>query len=1128
MPSKPFTRSSLRPVMAAAVALLWTSFAALAVHAQDQGAQDQGTRLLRHPAVSTDHIAFSYGQDLWIVDRLGGEARRLTSFQGREVRPAFSPDGLTVAFSGEYDGNVDVYTVPISGGEPVRLTFHPGVDSVRGFSNDGKRVLFTSGRDTAPVSYLRYWGIDVQGGMPAPLPFPRAFKGGYNATGSHFAYQEVSPNDIEWRGYRGGQAKPIWIVGATDFDLETTPWEGSMDTDPVYVGDELYFLSDRDWAVNLYRYRAGQLEQVTTERDFDIKNLSAGGGVLVYEMGGYIYLYDPQKGSAQQVNITLRGDLPWRRPHWEDVGESLSNAALSPTGKRAVFEARGEILTVPAEKGDDRNLTRSSGIADREPAWSPDGKHIAWFSDKDGAYSLVLGEPTGLEGVRTIELEAASFYYDLAWSPDSEHVLFTDEGQSLLVMEVESGQVIQVDTDDYAHPQRTIDPVWSPDSRWIAYSKRLDSQYHVVMIYDTENATRHQITDGLSDATSPQWDRGGKYLYLLASTNLALTTGWLDMSSYANRPTQSVYLAVLAKDGEPPFPLRSDDEEIEDDRDSDEDSSESGESDDEVGKKGKKSKKTAKGDSKDEAEGDSEEAKDDELKVSIDFEGLERRIVALEGVSEGSYLGLEAGPEGVVFIAEQTPPASPVLDLKRYSLEDREAKSFLSGIQGATVSADGKKLLYRASSTWGIVDTSGSAEVGDGKLGTDLRVKVDPRAEWRQMFDEAWRLQRDFLYVENLHGADWDEVYRKYSPWVEHVAHRADLNHLIDIMTGEVAIGHSFVAGGDQPDVDRVAVGLLGADWSVDQGRYQIGKIYTGESWNPQLRAPLSGPGIDVKKGDYLIRVGGQEITTETNLFSAFEGTAGRQTTLHLSVKPDGSDLRAVTVVPVPSEGGLRRYDWVEGNRRRVDELSDGKLAYVWLPDTAAGGYAAFNRYYFAQQDRKGAVIDERFNGGGSAADYIVDIMARTLQGYFNSPVGSRRPWTNPQAGLWGPKVMIINETAGSGGDLMPWMFRNKNVGPLVGTRTWGGLVGIWGTPSLIDGGFVTAPRGGFFDNEGRWAVENEGVAPDIEVEQTPADVIAGKDPQLEAAVAEALRLLEENPVELLAEPPPPVRARRP
>ncbi len=1073
-----------------------------------------GTRLLRHPAVSADHIVFSYGQDLWIVGREGGDARRLTSFPGREMQPAFSPDGRTVAFSGEYDGNVDVYSVPATGGEPTRLTWHPGADAVLGFTNGGTQVLFVSGRDTAPVPYGRLWSVPLTGGMPEAHPYPRVYKGSFSESGRDFAYQPIRPNDIEWRNYRGGQTTPIWVVDTESFDLVKTPWNGSMDTDPAYIGEDLYFLSDRDYAVNIYRYRDGKLEQITKEREFDIKNLSSGGGALVYEMGGYIHLYDPAVGKARQVEINVQGDLPWRRPHWEKVDTSLRSGSLSPTGKRALFEARGEILTVPAKKGDARNLTRSSSVADRTPAWSPDGQQIAWFSDEGGGYSLVIGEPTGLEEVRRIELDNSSFYYDLSWSPDGEHLLFTDEAQNVLVMNVENGAVTKVDTDEYAHPQRTIDPVWSPDSKWVAYSKRLDSQYHVIMVYSLERGTTHQITDGLADATSPQWDKSGDYLYFMASTNFALGTGWLDMSSYESRPTQSVYAAVLSADAEHPFPPQSDDEEAKDEEDESDGEEEESDDDSEEDSEG---------------EGPSEES-DDEEGVRIDFDGLAQRIVALEGLAPGVYIGLVAGPEGVVFVAERPAPSQGfAFALKRYSMSDREAKPFLAGLTAASVSSDAQKLLYGApGGTWGIVDTSGSPKVGDGKLDTDVRVKVDPRQEWRQMFDEAWRFQRDFLYVENLHGADWDEVYDKYSPWVEHVAHRADLNHLIDIVTGELALGHSYVAGGDTPDVERVSVGLLGADWEVKDGRYRIAKIFTGESWNPQLRAPLSGPGIDAAVGDYLIRVDGEDVTRERNLYSYFEGTANRQVTLQLSASADGSDPRTLVVRPVGNEVQLRRFDWVEGNRRKVSELSDGKLAYVWLPNTARGGYDAFNRYYFAQQDKKGAVIDERFNGGGSAADYIVDIMARTLQGYFNSPVGERKLWTNPQAGLWGPKVMIINETAGSGGDLMPWMFRNKGVGPLVGTRTWGGLVGIWGTPPLIDGGFVTAPRGGFIDNEGRWAVENEGVAPDIEVEQIPKDVIAGGDPQLEAAVAEALRLLEENPVTLLDEPAPPVRALRP
>jgi len=487
----------------------------------------------------------------------------------------------------------------------------------------------------------------------------------------------------------------------------------------------------------------------------------------------------------------------------------------------------------------------------------------------------------------------------------------------------------------------------------------------------------------------------------------------------------------------------------------------------------------------------------------------------------------------VVFYAELGSGGGPFgggsVTLHRYDLSQQESKEFTKGVSSFILSHDRKKMLLGSRGSWRVVGTDAPPAEGKGALKTSsMRMKVDPPAEWRQMFREAWRFQRDYLYVENLHGADWDAVYRMYQPWVEHIGHRADLTYLLDILGGEVSIGHSFVGGGDMPDVERVSTGLLGADIEVDQGHYRLAHIYSGENWNPGLRAPLSAPGIDARVGDYVLAVNGREITTDQNFHSYFEGTAGRQTVLLLNDRPSVEGSREVTVVPVSSEGGLRRRAWIEGNRRKVDELSGGRLAYVWLPDTGQGGYTAFNRYYFAQQDKPAAVIDERFNGGGSAADYMVDVMARKLHGYFNSPVGDRRPFTSPQAGIWGPKVLIINETAGSGGDLLPYLFRQMGIGPLIGTTTWGGLVGIWDTPSLVDGGRITAPRGGFFDLEGKWAVENEGVAPDIRVEQTPKEFLAGGDPQLERAVEECLQLLERNPVTLLPEPEPPVRAKRP
>ncbi|UCF40672.1 MAG: PD40 domain-containing protein [Gemmatimonadota bacterium] len=1053
----------------------------------------QGTRLLREPTVSETQIAFAYANDLWVVPRTGGTATRLTAFQGSESDPQFSPDGRWVAFSGEYDGNTDVFVVSAEGGEPMRLTWHPAPDVVVGWMPDGSRVIFASGRVGAPVPYTKLWTVSVEGGMPEPLPLPQAVTGAPSPDGTRFAYQRVArPND-QWRNYRGGRTQPVLLMSLADYGVEALPWDNSNDYDPVWLGNTVYFLSDRDWAVNLYGYdtESGTLEQLTSFVDYDVKDVDAGGGVVVFEQAGQIHLYDPAAGESHPVDIRVRGDFPWLRPHYERVDSVLRMAALSPSGARAVFEARGEIITVPAEKGDHRNLTQSPGAADRSPSWSADGQHIAWFSDASGEYRLMIGSQDGLAPVREIALPNPTFYYTPAWSPDSKYIVFTDADLNLWYADVERGQVTRIDTDQYAHPERTIDPVWSPDSKWIAYSKRLDNQFHAVMVYSLDQRQSRQLTDGLSDALSPAWDKSGKYLYFMASTNYGLNVGWLDMTSYDRPIERGLYLTVLAADEPSPLLPESDEEEP-----------------------------------KAEEEEEEEEAAEDSA-VRIDFAGIDQRILALD-VPLANYLGIMAGPEGVLFYAENIDD-QPGFKLHRYDLEKRESKLFMPRVQSATISEDAKKLLYRMGVQWGIVDTdAGEKKPGDGKINTAIQVRVDPRAEWRQMFREAWRHQRDYLYVENTHGADWDAVWGAYAPWLEHVAHRSDFTYLLRNMAGELSIGHSYTFGGDFPDVDRVAVGLLGADVAVERGRYRITRIYTGENWNPDLRAPLSAPGIDVAEGDYILAVNGVAVPGDANFYRFFEATANRQTTLTVNSSPSMDGARHVTVVPVTSEVQLRRRAWVEGNRRKVDELSGGRLAYVWLPNTGGSGYEYFNRYYFAQQHKEGAVVDERFNGGGSAADYMVDLMGRRLTGFFNNPIGERKPWRNPNAAIYGPKVMIINEYAGSGGDLLPYMFRASEIGPLVGTRTWGGLVGIWDVPPLMDGGMITAPRGGFYDLNGEWAVENEGVAPDIEVEQTPSQVIAGGDPQLERAVQEAMRLLETQAVEILPEPAAPVRARRP
>lgn len=1063
-------------------------------------AQDADTRLVRQPDASSSHLVFGYANDLWISSINGGDARRLTSYQGTESNPFFSPDGNWIAFTGQYDGNTDVFVVAAKGGEPQRLTWHPGDDEARGWTPDGESVIFASGRSGAPVPYDKFWSISTKGGMPTPLPIPRVYNGHFSPDGNFFAYQQINLNDDEWRNYRGGQTNPIWVMNMDDHSITKLPWDGSNDQDPVWIGDTIYFLSDRDYTMNIYGYNTDteELNQVTEYSDFDVKALNAGGGVLVYENAGYIHKYDPATGESRKTSVQVDGDFPWSRPHWEEVGNQITNAELSPSGIRALVQARGEIYTIPTEKGDYRNLTKSSGAADRHPSWSPDGQYIAWFSDKNGEYQLMIAEQDGLDKPRVIDINNPTFFYETAWSPDSEKILFTDEARNLYYIEVESGDLTRVDQDRFTSPGRTMNPVWSPDSKWIAYSKRLESQYHAIKVYSLEEDKTYQVTDGMSDAISPAWDASGKYLYFLASTNFALNSGWLDMSSYERPIERAVYFAILQDDQPSPLLPESDEEKVKEKQPENE----------------KKAKKD-----------DTSEDESKEVNAEIDMEGISQRILSLD-LPERNYPSLETGKAGEVFYTEVV-DNQPGLTLHKYSLDDQKSAEFIKPVQSFALSHDGNKLLYQSGNTWGVVPTAKPAKVGEGKIITNLKMKLHPHKEYQQIYDEAWRFERDYFYVENMHGADWDAIYDKYAPWVDYVQHRSDLTYILDILGGELSVGHSFTGGGDEPDVKNVSIGMLGADYETDNNRYRIARIYNGENWNPDLRAPLRAPGVDISEGDYILEVDGESLTTDMNLYSLFEGKAGRQTVLRVNDEPEIEGSRTVTVVPTESETALRSRAWVEDNRRKVNEMSDGKLAYVWLPNTAGAGYTYFNRYYFAQQHQKGAIIDERFNSGGSAADYMVDIMSRKLHGFFNNPIADKRPFTSPGAGIWGPKVMIINESAGSGGDYLPYMFRRMDIGPLVGTKTWGGLVGIWDTPPLIDGGLITAPRGGFYNLEGEWDVENEGVAPDIQVEMTPRKVLNGEDPQLKRAVEEALELLEQREQKIIPQPEAPDRVKR-
>ena len=1072
----------------------WFLILATLLAAASTGFAQSTPTLFQKPTVSRTQIVFVYAGDLWIVPREGGEAKQLTSGVGVETDPFFSPDGTMVAFTGQYDGNTDVYVVPAAGGVPKRLTYHPGGDDAVGWTNDGKRVLFTSGRNSStPVPRLFTIGIEG-GGLPEEVPLPMAERGSYSPDGAFIAYEPLIQWQPDWKHYRGGQQDVIWIAKLADSSIEKLPRDKSNDHHPMWIGDKVYFLSDRNspsGTVSLFAFdtKSKKVEPVISNDGLDIKSASAGPGVIAYEQFGTIHLYDLKSKKAQQVSIRINADLLSVRPRYEKVAGRIAAARISPTGARAVFEARGEILSVPAEKGDARNLTRSPGVMDRDPAWSPDGKWIAYFSDESGEYALHLSSQSGMGEVRKVSLgNPPSFFYTPVWSPDSKKIAFTDKRLNLWYLEIEKGTPVKVDTNTYENPWRVMDPAWSPDSKWIAYTKQLRNRLCAVFAYSLDSGKATQITDGLSDARYAAFDKNGKYLYFTASTDAGPTTGWLDMSSFPFQTTRSVYLVVLKKGEASPLAPESDEEKVAEEK-------------------------------KDEAPKGPPQKK--EVVVTIDFDGISQRILSLP-IPARNYIGLDPAKSGLIFLSEA--PGGGLMGtgaatVHKFDLEKRKFDKVLEGVTYLDVSANGEKALYRQGQNWTIASVATLGQpLPPGAPGApnllkigEMEVQVDPKAEWKQMYNEAWRIQRDFLYDPNLHGLDLKATEKRYEPYLNAVAHRADLNYLFDEMLNNIGVGHHFVRGGEMPNPNFVPGGLLGCDYKIENGRYRFAKIYNGENWNPGLRAPLTQPGVEVKEGEYLLAVNGRNLTANDNIYQFFEATANKQVVIRVGPNPDGTGSREVTVVPVGNEIGLRNRDWMEGNRRKVDQLSGGRLAYIYLPDTAGGGYTNFNRYYFSQIDREGAVVDERFNGGGTAANYIIDYMRRPLMNKWATREGE--DFSTPAASIFGPKAMIINEFAGSGGDMMPWLFRKAGVGPTVGKRTWGGLVGIYDYPPLMDGGMVTAPRVAFYNLQGEWDVENYGTPADIEVEFDPAAWRQGRDPQLEKAVEAVLEQLKKNPL---------------
>ena len=1094
------------------VILLFMLSLLLFVPERVSGINTNDTRMLAQPAISANHIAFIYAEDLWIANPDGSDPRRLTVDEGIESDPHFSPDGTLIAFSAQYDGNTDVFTIPIEGGIPTRLTWHPGADLVRGFTPDGKSVLFASQRSVFSARYLQLFTIGLSGGSPEKLDIPNAWSASYSPDGKNMAYTPLPPQYLEWKHYRGGTISNIWLYSFADHSVVKIPQPqgGCNDADPMWLSGKIFFISDRNGEFNLFSCDQGSKEvtQLTFFNDFPILRASAMNGKIIFEQEGYLHIYDIATNTQKKLAVPVAADLLELRPRFVKGFNYIRSADISPTGTRAVFDFRGDIITVPAEKGDPRNITLTTSVHEKYPSWSPDGKSIAYFSDASGEYTLDIKSQDGKGDPKSFKLNGTGFYAFPVWSPDSRKITYSDNGRNLYLLDIESGAIKKIDSDDIYGPSafRQIFGDWSSDSKWILYTKLLKTNFKAVYLYSVDKQTSFAVTDGMSDASDPVFDPNGEYLYFFASTDAGPVVNWFDLSNEDMRMTNSIYLATLRNDIVSPFTKESDEEGIK-----------------QAKKEPEKPAEKEKAGKKD--SGTPSPSPEKPKAVNIETSGITDRIVSIP-VKAGNYSELRIGSTGeILYIVRPSDPSETSV-LHMFDLKERKDNEVME-LDNYLVSADRKKMLYSKGEVVGITSTGKKPESGKGILKTSsITVKIDPVAEWPDIFDEAWRVNRDYFYDPGMHGVDWKAMKIKYAKFLPDLACRSDLNRLIQWMCSELGVGHHRISSpGDRlHPLQPVIGGLLGADYAISGNRYRIVKIYSGLNWNPDLKSPLTEPGLNIKTGEYILAVNGKDVTADKDFFSFFENTAGEIVELTINDKPEYTGSRVVKVVPIANEYSLRNRDWVEGNLRKVTEATKGQVAYVYVPNTSNAGHEYFKRYFFPQADRKAIIIDERFNGGGSLADYYIDILQRPLQAYWNMRYGA--DLKSPSASIQGPKVMIIDETAGSGGDMLPWMFRKFKVGTLVGKRTWGGLVGILGFPEFIDGGSVTAPNVAIWTKDG-FVVENVGVAPDIEVEQWPADVINGKDPQLDKAIEVALQELAKNPPETPVRPPYPEKMKK-